>query len=748
MKKLTNLLRLFATLLFTLTNYYTAGAADILSYRRHDIRDESVLSNIGCPLIMVGDPFFTGTLKNELPILAEPIEISSPTFLVTVLDDGSFRLTDKINHAVFQPDPWGDGAGMILFESSTQGRSQTLFLSRADHITRTVKGNSIEISFIWQQGTEVQTRLALEGEALTVSVEKVTLTAGARLDQVIYPSRFASLTTGENGYLILPARSGAIIPSHFYTRTGGEFWRMDDAYRQSNPNGSFMPYLGELAFNFCGVQRGSSGLTFICDDPFDAGILFFANTRGNRYTYSNGKWSVVNPIAAISSVWRSSLGELRYRRQLTIRRHGQNGYVESATLYRKWLDSHGWSRTLVDKIKQNPDRAKLIGATHIDIYGGYPHYTPDVPDAVDFKFDQITSIIDAMSKELKIDKASITVWGTFENYPPNCWPINERRGGVEAWKRAVDHAKQAGYLISGYHSYTPQEEHDPNFDPRLIFQSSPELTDPLKRVISAMPRWRRTCTSLSMGYAKKNLPLELAATGQNADFVDIMGVWEGLECYDITNHKHSQPLTREQEKRTRLALFEYIHDELNLPNFIENGSAADLKTTDSFHGEGSFPPVLGEIAIPVPLAALVAHDCVVLTQHPGQNYRHDRAQFFTRTLLDIIAGNQPIHCLQVWEFNGLKQDIIDFYNVVARIHKQVGLLKMVDHQFLPGPDVYATRNFFVQKSIFSDGTQVYVNFGKDPYQDNNVKLDPYGFEARLAGGEVLKGSVQVGLHLN
>lgn len=704
MKKLINIVIKIPVFLFFFTIYSPVVANNLHPDHREDIRNGSILNAFINGLNEVGNAVSSEVSQMELLTAPEPVEISSPTFLVSVLEDGSFRLTDKISDNKYEPDPWGDGAGNITFEIGTPARSQTLVMSHADQITRTVKGSVVEIAFIWKQGVEVHTSLALDGDALKVAVEKVIIPAGSRLEQVVYPNRFAALTTGENGYLIIPVRSGAIIPSHFYTRIGGEFWRMDDAYRQSNPNGSFMPYLGELAFNFYGLQRGGSGLTFICDDPFDSGILVFANTRGNRYSYTDGKWSIKDPIAAISSVWRSSLGTFGYRRQLTMHRHGNGGYVESAAIYRQWLDKQGWSRTLSDKIKQNPDRAKLIGATHIDIYGGYPHYTPEAPKPVDFNFDQITAIIDAMDKELKIKKASITVWGTFENYPPNCWPINVRRGGVEAWKRTVDRAKQAGYLISGYHSYTPQEEQDPNFDPRLIFQPNPELTDPLKRAISPMPRWRRTCTSLSMDYAKKNLPLELAATGQNADFVDIMGVWEGLECYDVINHKHRQPLTREQEKRGRLALFAYIHDELNLPNFIENGSAADLKTTDSFHGEGSFPPPFGEIAIPVPLAALVAHDCVVLTQHPGQDYRNDRGQFFTRTLLDIIEGNQPIQCMQVWEFDGLKQDIVDFYNVVARIHRQVGLAKMVDHQFLPGPDLYATSNFFVQKSVFSDGT--------------------------------------------
>ena len=677
---------------------------------------------------------------------ASQVEIASQTFRVSVLEDGSFQLSDKVGRTEYKPDPWGEGAGSITLirGRGEQRRPQTLSLSKADEIRRVARDGGIDIAFAWKQGLEVRTRFAFEGDALVVTVEKIVLPAGTRLERLVYPSRFAALTTGENGYLILPARGGAIIPSHFYTRIGGEFWRMDDAYRQLNPNGVFLSFFGQLAFNFFGVQKADSGLTFICDRAFDAGLQVFANTRGNRYKYEQGRWSMPDPIAAISPVWEASLGELGYPRRLTIRRHGKEGYVESARIYRRWMDESGWSRTFADKIKQNADRDKLIGSTHIDIYGGYPHYTPEAPKAVDFTFDQITAIVDSLDRELKLDRASITVWGTFENYPPNSWPINERRGGLAAWKRAVDRAKQAGYLITGYHSYLPQEEHDPRFDPRLIFQMDPDNPDLVRRVVS-LPRWRRTCTSLSLEYAKRNLPKELDGAGQNGDFTDILGVSSGIECYDTTHHRHTKPLTREEDKRLRNAVFAYMHDDLNLVNWQENGTAPDIRTMDAFHGAAE--PALDEIAVPAPLSALVAHDCVVLRQHPGQSYRNDRGQFYFRALLNILEGNPPIHSLQAWEFEGRKKDIARFHSVAARIHRQVGLAKMTGHQFLPGPGLYDTDNFLVQKSVFSDGTEIYVNFGLDPYEAGGVTLEPYGFEARLAGGEVLKGSVQCDLQL-
>jgi hypothetical protein len=681
---------------------------------------------------------------------ADPIGISGKTFNLNVLDDGSFSLYDKIGKILYAPDPWEEGAGTISINRKEGNRrvSQTFDLSMADKIQREVNGQTIKISFIWNQGIDLLISLALLEDSLTIAIENLVLPDDTRLVNLVYPNRFASLKTGENGYLIVPARCGYIIPSHHYTRIGGEFWRMDDAYTQTNPNGITNTYLSAaFTFNFFGIQKGENGLTFICEDAFDASLRVFANTRGDRYSFKDGKWSMKDQIAGYSSVWDASLGKLNYARKLTIRRHGKDGYNESAAIYRKWLDDNGWTRTLAEKIKQNPDREKLIGSSHIDIYGGYPHYTPNAPKAVDFTFDQINNIVTSLSSELKLDRISIAVWGAFENYPPYHWPVNKRRGGFASWKKAIDNAKKAGYLISAYYSYFPLLEHDASFNPYLIRQIDPDNPDPVKRA-KDNDRWSRTCSSLIIDFAKaNNESKEYRDLGENAHFIDIMGVSSGYECYDKENHNHPEPITRKQDKDLRNKMFSYLHDELNLVTWQEHGSVTELKTMDSFHGTAETHVAFEEIGVQIPLAALVSHDLVVLTQHPGWNYRHARGQFYARVLQNILQGNPPIHCIQAWEFEGRKKDIASFHKVIARIHRQVGLAKLIDHQFLPGPAIYNTGTFLIQKTSFDDGSNIYANFGMNPYQSDDVNLGPYGFEARLGSGEVLKGSVISGLHI-
>jgi hypothetical protein len=304
----------------------------------------------------------------------------------------------------------------------------------------------------------------------------------------------------------------------------------------------------------------------------------------------------------------------------------------------------------------------------------------------------------------------------------------------------VDTAKKAGYLISGYHSYLPQLEHAVNFDPKLVFQRSPDHADPEKRV-NATSRWTRTCSSLSPGLVKETLSKNQKEIGENGHFVDIMGVAAAMECYDTTNHKHSKPLTRKEDKELRNAAFSYAHDELNLVTWEEHGTATDLKTMDSFQGIYDISLTFEETGVQIPLAALIAHDMVMLTQHPENNHRHARGQFYSRTLHNILQGNRPVHCIQVWEYEGRKDDIARFHETVAAIHRQVGLSKMIDHQFLPGPDIYNSLTFLVQKTRFDDGTEIYANFGVDPYANDDVQLEPYGFEARLANGKIIKGFV-------
>jgi hypothetical protein len=675
--------------------------------------------------------------------------ITSETFQLVLMKDGSFSLLDRISGTDYTPDPWGEGPGTLSISHNNEGKktTQTLPLSGASEINSEIIAQSIHLSYSWSQGILLKIRLSLEEDAFTIVLESLNLPDKTELVNLVYPSRFASLITGENGYLVVPAHSGMIIPSHYYTRIGGEFWRMDDAYQQANPDGITNPFFSWMfSFNFFAVQKEDSGLTFICDDAFDASLRVFTNTRGQRYSMNNGKWSMKDQISAFSTVWDASIGQLGYSRKLTIRRHGKGGYVESAALYRQWLDDNNWSRTFADKIKQNPEREIMIGSSHIDIYGGYPHYAPKAPDVVDFTFDQVTSIINSISQDLKVDRASISVWGIYENYPPTHWPINKGRGGLKAWKKTVDTAKEAGYLISGYHSYFPQLEHDPNFDSELVFQRNPDHKDPAMRA-AATSRWTRTCSSFSLELAKETLSKAQKEIGENGHFIDIMGVASAMECYDTQNHRHSKPLTRKEDKELRNATFAYVHDDLNLVTWEEHGTATDLKTMDSFQGIYDISLRFEETGVQIPLASLVAHDMVMLTQHPENNQRHARGQFYSRTLHNILQGNRPVHCIQVWEYEGRKNDIARFHETVAVIHRQVGLSRMIDHQFLPGPGIYDTGTFLIQKTKFDDGTEIYANFGVDPYHAGDVKLEPYGFEARLSNGKVIKGCVDYELQV-
>jgi len=59
---------------------------------------------------------------------------------------------------------------------------------------------------------------------------------------------------------------------------------------------------------------------------------------------------------------------------------------------------------------------------------------------------------------------------------------------------------------------------------------------------------------------------------------------------------------------------------------------------------------------------------------------------------------------------------------------------MTDHQFI-------TVDRMVQGSVFSDGTEIWVNFGIISYNNGAVQLPPKGFRVKFSDGRIRGGVV-------
>ncbi|HBE01989.1 MAG: hypothetical protein A2096_00405 [Spirochaetes bacterium GWF1_41_5] len=664
---------------------------------------------------------------------------------------GSFSLSDKISGENWESDPWNEGAGIVsLYKPGEKNTSENqavsadqgdwgvgenlseapkkikYFLSNAEKIHFSKSKDNIKIQFLFKDNLIIEISFALKQNSLALDIEKCSLPKNTLLDEIQYPLRFGYNEADVKGLAVLPNQSGIILPTHKYSRIGGEWWRMDDASFVKNRWGGRLVMFDQLSMNWVGMQRETAGLQFILETPFDSAVDFQYNTNEERFDNIDGKMVMKKRITAFTPVWFSSLLDFRYARKMTIKTIGKTGINEMCSEFRKWSEEKNLVLTLKDKIKQNEKRNLLVGATHIDLYGGYPHYTEPPCKELMFDFKDVENLILRLKNELSINKLSLTVWGTFEKTPPDCWPVTKLRGGAEGWKKACETADKNNCLISAYHAYSVNLENGNTF-----FPERSQMIKPWSKSIFERPRWNRLCSSYYKDYVEKNLPLEVQNCGPNSDFTDILAVNGGHECYSKA-HKHASAISRTENYNQKAEIYKYIHDTMNLPNSSEHGSVMLIRYVDCFNGV--MRNIYNDINIMTPLLQMCFHDCVVTRAHPGLTYRNKGLnQYFEQVLLDMSFGNAPLHSMQMWEYEGRKKDLVNIHKVLGRLHEKTGLLKLSSYEFLD-------NKFLVRKTTFEDGTKVFVNLSLDEYI-GEVKLDQYGYKILFSDGEDLSGKI-------
>jgi hypothetical protein len=666
--------------------------------------------------------------------------------------NGTFELRDLNRRWLWKADPWNEGAGILSLygltqQSSTGGKMKmdqgdwnvedlsksppigTLKLSSADRILITGEGDFRKIIFSWRMGVELSVRLELQDRELLITMEDLSLPAKLMFHELHYPLRLGSVPAEEPGYLVVPNQCGILIPTKSYGRIGGEWWRMDDSFFISGRWGGRFPVFGHLSMNWVGIQHNNRGLMFILEDPFDAAVDILANTHQERTEKSSADKIVMKPrYSSCTPVWSAIDLKWGQPRRLRLTTVGTDGFVGMCKRYRGWAEDRGWVKTLRDKIDSNPDREKLIGSTHIDLYGGYPHYTKPPCPQLEFQFSDVSRLMKRIKKDCRVDRLSLTVWGCFARNPPECWPITPMRGGAKGWKKCCDEARRLGYLVSGYHAYSPNMENGNAFAPERSYKNAPWT-----KGFFTKPRWSRTCSSYFAEIARRNLTKEQKLCGPNSDFSDILAVTPGVECHD-ENHLHDGTLTRSRDYENKREIFEFIHEELQLPNATEHPSAYFVRDVDSFHGV--MRHTLPEINIPVPLFQLCFHDCSLTRAHPGLTYRNKGlSQFSEQVLLDLSLGNAPLHSMQMWEYEGRKDDFKKIHAILGHTHKITGLSQLIDHEILD-------ENYLIRSTRFEDGTQVLINLGLNPFRVGKILLPAYGYHVDGSDGKILKGRIE------
>ncbi len=450
-----------------------------------------------------------------------------------------------------------------------------------------------------------------------------------------------------------------------------------------------MPWVG-----VCDLQQGH-GYALIVETDDDATIRMVKVQRNGR------------ELMAPQAGFQASQHEFRYPRRFFYHFAANGGYVALAKRFREYARAQGAVVPFAEKLKKNPNIARLFGA-------------PDVWGNASLKFAQ-------EAKAAGIAKMII-----------------HGRASAEEMK-AIN---ELGYLTSEYDNYTDIFQVEPG---KEIDAHHGQLPDDvvLKADGNRMTAWltwdkkqyMKRCPALWVPAAKIVVPKALAQRPYLGRFIDVTTAEDLYECFDP---KH--PLTRTAKRQCGVDLLGYVRS-LGLVTGGEHGRWWAVPCLDYIEGMqsgGSYSWPAGHLLRPkskdqefdnpwggkygkwadyekygighqyrVPLWELVFHDCIVSTWYWG-----DSSDFLLQAAPEVTPKKDAFNVLYgtiplLWAnkeggWNVARETFLRTCRNTCKLHEVIAGTEMLSHAFV-------TPNRSVQRTTFSDGTEVIVNFGESPY---------------------------------
>ncbi len=625
---------------------------------RHQSRSRAVVSTAACLIV-----FFSAAARAEPP---------APQ----TLEDASLRVT--VDPLVGTLDVLDKAGGQRWFSAHTRKPSDT---PRFRDLRRKDDALSFEADFgaTDKRPNTVRVTLRLAGGG-DLAVEADMADRGAKiwpfvfLDPLVTDSAAAALAVADysNGHLY-PANTNKPMRAYFALS------RMD------------MPWIG------------------VCDLTRDTGYMIIVETSDDGALSCPGFKVAGRDFAAPEIHWGPSQGVFAYPRKLIYHFVPKGGYVAMAKRYRAYAQQQGLIVPLSEKVKKNPNLARLFGA-------------PDVWGDASLRFAR-------EAKAAGVDKMLI-----------------HGRAAPEDMK-AID---DLGYLTSEYDNYTdvlpldaahpaPDSSHD-RIPESVVLQSDGQRKTAWI-TFDKKVQYMKRCPALWVATAKQVVPKLLGTHPFLGRFVDVTTAEDLYECYDP-----SHPLTRGQKRRCGVDLLAFMRSQ-NLvvggehgiwwgvpqQDYIEGmmsggyaswpaGHLLHPKTKDeSFTGpwgggygtwENYANYGIGHAAR-VPLWELVFHDCVVSTWYWGDasDFLLQAAPEITpkKDAFNVLYGTIPLLWANAEGSWPKHRDVfLRTYRNTCKMHEAVACSELLSHEWL-------TPDRAVQRTRFSDGTEAVVNFGETPY---------------------------------
>jgi len=452
------------------------------------------------------------------------------------------------------------------------------------------------------------------------------------------------------------------------------------------------------SMSWWGFLKGGAAMMVIVETPDDA-----------AYTFSHP----AGGPTSIGSSWRPQLGRFGYLRSLRMAFFSVGNYVTLAKRYRRHVVDSGQFVSLKDKIARSPLVLNLIGNPFVgasvlrNVKPGGPRYDTKDPKnnyRLTTFAEHIKRLRDLKAKGWNRLNVTISGWPNqgYDRQHPDGLPPNQEGGGWEGMKAFFDACRELGYLCWLHDQYRDYYPDAPSFNLGLAVREEDAVRPPThfpgtrfhphdwkEGYIPFMNYWDGgTQTYLNnrymLGHIRKNYRL-MAEHGirPQGSYNDVFGYIPPDQDF---NPEH--PCTRTESMRYRAEALNWVRCNLGI---VGTEDAADWTipyvdyATSRFNrnpGSGNDATAVG--AIEVPLYELVYHDAIVTTGSGGdlRSYLHANAASLGR------AGSEA-------DPTQIRRR--------AALHQRVGLLEMVNHEFL-------NEKRSRERTTFADGTTVTVDW--------------------------------------
>jgi hypothetical protein len=658
--------------------------------------------------------------------------IDTPAYRFEVSSGGSYRLTDKAAGVTWSSAAGRFGQISVVVDGKSVRYPLGAFAAGGARNARTLTFHPIpNRPDEWVRIAASVAAAGRDNRSLDLSYEA---SPGLKIADIGLLDETFAIDASDKGYVVVPVREGLLIPSD----SGVAF---NHRFGTSDYEGCHMNMIGL-------VKRGAAMLV-TWSDPYLAIEVKSALDGGQRL--------------ATSAVLKNSAKSLR------VTALGKGDYNSIAAAYRQVARANGLLVTWDRKIRENPERAKYLGASNVKLWQALQRRmsedsTAETSVRVNWTFDEVAQVAEHLQNDLKLDKVLFGLGGWtkrgYDNQHPDILPTAPEAGGDAAFADCARRIMKLGYLFSPHDNYQDMYHDSPSFNEDFIMKNADGSL--VRGGVWNGGRAYVTCSRKALDLAERpqNLPAVKTLSGANAYFIDTTYAAGLYECFDPAH-----PLTKADDIKWKSAISDYARGVFGSFG-SEDGREWAIPHADYFEGitgvsgaPFAAANLLAETGgAAIPLFELVYHDAIAAYGKYG--YNANRAAEYT--LEHMILGRAlnyhsvPDHlywkgaatgeppappsgakdpALFVRAENGWAQGMHAYdrfmkntHEVLSPLNELTGKMPMTRHEFL-------TADRKAQRSVFSDGKQtveVVVNMGDADLKWQSklggaIELPPYGF---------------------